>query len=191
MIPQFFCPRIRVTKTDGGRAIIPIDAISGIDEDKHNKCVKISTMDGFWYEVKNQILEVDKKIDEAIIEVNGRVPIILPSPLTPSPVLPSTGKPAGKLEVYDPVETGSSGQCSSTSDSEPQNIPTPYENRKCKLFKRKKMLSAGIDKPARRVQNLNKGQPKTTPPVPSNNTAHDNNAPEKGTGEDFFHEWQP
>lgn len=63
---HIFCPRIYLTKThNSGRAIIPIEAISGIDEDKKGKCTKISTFDGFWYEVVNTIEDVDKKIKEA------------------------------------------------------------------------------------------------------------------------------
>ena len=57
-IQQFMCPRIRLTKTDGSRAIIPIDAISGIEEDKRDKCVRINTMDGFSYDVPAGIYEI-------------------------------------------------------------------------------------------------------------------------------------
>lgn len=60
------CPRIRLTKTHKkGRAIIPIESISGIDEDLKEKCTRISTFDGFWYEVTNTIEDVDKKIEDA------------------------------------------------------------------------------------------------------------------------------
>ena len=74
----FMCPRIRVTKTDGSKAIIPVDAISGIEENKRSKCVQINTMDGFSYDVANNIVDIDKKIDEAIRMVNGTVPIVIP-----------------------------------------------------------------------------------------------------------------
>ena len=122
-IQQFLCPRIRLTKTDGSRAIIPIDAISGIEEDKRCKCVRINTMDGFAYDVVNGIIEVDKKIDEAIMRVNAAVPIVL-----------QNDSPMG-------------------SESIPQKTET-YKNAKAERFKKKRMLSAGIEKPARRVDAL-------------------------------------
>ena len=78
-VPQFMCPRIRLTKTNKSRLIIPVDAISGIEESKSDKCTKVNTLDGFWYEVINPIEEIDKKIEEAIERVNGRVPLIIPS----------------------------------------------------------------------------------------------------------------
>ena len=61
----YHCPRIRLTKAHNkGRAIIPIDAISGIEEDKSEKCTRVCTFDGFWYEVSNSIEEIDSKISE-------------------------------------------------------------------------------------------------------------------------------
>lgn len=118
------CPRIRLTKTDGSRAIIPIDAISGIEEDKRGKCVRINTMDGFSYDVVNKIVEVDKKIDESIKMVNGSIPIVIP-----------------------------------------ENVEA-YGNAKVARFKKKRMLSAGVDKPARRVASLWQGDRSDTPTPP-------------------------
>lgn len=124
------CPRIRLTKTDGSRAIIPIDAISGIEEDKRCKCVRINTMDGFSYDVVNKIVEVDKKIDESIMRVNGSVPIVIQN----------------NLQTENEVEA--------------------YENAKVARFKKKRMLSAGVDKPARRVASLEQGDRSDTPTPP-------------------------
>ena len=122
------CPRIRLTKTDNSRAIIPIDAISGIEEDKCGKCVRINTMDGFSYDVINTIVEVDKKIDESIMRVNGSVPIVIPNNL------------------------------------QTENEEEAYENAKVARFKKKRMLSAGVDKPARRVAALTQ-RARTDPPT--------------------------
>lgn len=66
-------PRIRLTKIKGkGRAIIPVAAISGIEEDKLEKCTRVCTFDGFWYEVSNSIEEVDAKIEEAEYGTTGK-----------------------------------------------------------------------------------------------------------------------
>ena len=66
-------PRIRLTKVKGtGRAIIPVAAISGIEEDKLEKCTRVCTFDGFWYEVSNSIEEVDAKIQEAEYGTSGK-----------------------------------------------------------------------------------------------------------------------
>lgn len=66
MKQSIILPRIRLTKIKGkGRAIIPVAAISGIEEDKLEKCTRVCTFDGFWYEVSNPIEEVDAKIEEA------------------------------------------------------------------------------------------------------------------------------
>lgn len=126
------CPRIRLTKTDGGRAIIPIDAISGIEEDNRGKCVRINTMDGFSYDVVNKIVEVDKKIDESIKMVNGSVPIVI--------------QDDSQIHIPDI----------------PENMEA-YENAKVARFKKKRMLSAGVDKPARRVASLGQGDGTDTP----------------------------
>jgi len=67
-------PRIRLTKIKGkGRAIIPVAAISGIEEDKLEKCTRVCTFDGFWYEVSNSIEEVDAKIEEAEFGASGKM----------------------------------------------------------------------------------------------------------------------
>lgn len=155
-IQQFMCPRIRLTKTDGSRAIIPIDAISSIEEDKRGKCVRINTMDGFSYDVVNKIVEVDKKIDESITRVNGSVPIVI--------------QDNSQIHIPDI----------------PENVEV-YENAKVARFKKKRMLSAGIDKPARRVASLEHGDRSDTPTPPPAFVENEN--PEKveqndATGDD-------
>lgn len=145
------CPRIRLTKTDGGRAIIPIDAISGIEEDNRGKCVRINTMDGFSYDVVNKIVEVDKKIDESITRVNGSLPIVI--------------QDNSQIHIPDTSE----------------NVEV-HENAKVARFKKKRMLSAGVDKPARRVDALAQGEgtdsPTSSPPFVENKnpqkTKHEN-----------------
>ena len=134
-IQQFMCPRIRLTKTDGGRAIIPIDAISGIEEDNRGKCVRINTMDGFSYDVVNKIVEVDKKIDESITRVNGSVPLVI-----------QDNTQIHTPDIIEKVEV--------------------HENAKVARFKKKRMLSAGVDKPARRVAALAQGDGTDTPTPP-------------------------
>ena len=134
-IQQFLSPRIRVTKIDGGRAIIPVDAITGIEEDKRGKCVRINTMDGFSYDVVNKIVEVDKKIDESIKMVNGSVPIVIHD----------------NSQIHIP--------------DIPENVEA-YENAKVARSKKKRMLSAGVDKPARRVASLEQGDRSGTPTTP-------------------------
>lgn len=134
-VQQFLCPRIRLTKTDGSKAILPIDAISGIEEDKRSKCVRVNTIDGFSYDVVNSIVEVDKKIDESIKMVNGSVPIVI--------------QDNSQIHIPDI----------------PENMET-YENAKVARFKKKRMLSAGVDKPARRVASLEQGDRSDTPTPP-------------------------
>ena len=124
-ISIFMCPRIRLTKTDGSRAIIPLDAISGIEEDQHGKFVKVSTMDGFWYEVKNDIVDVDNRINEAIEAVNGFA------------------------------------QSAQEPDAESKIIRN--ENSKVARFKRRRMLSAGVDNPERRMESLGAAEQASTP----------------------------
>ena len=134
---QFMCPRIRLTKTDGMRAMIPVDAISGIEEERHGKSVKVCTMDGFWYEVKNDIVDIDKRIDEAIEVVNG---------------------------YKQPAQ-----------EQKTENIIDKHENSKVTLFKRKRLLSAGVDKPERRMQSLRETEQKSISPA----SAKNNGTPEK------------
>ena len=98
-------PRIRLTKTDKKRLILPIDAITGIEEAREGNCVKVNTLDGFWYEVMNPIIEIDKKIDEAIARS---------------------------------CETG--GTQNADRDNEAPSTKTSK-------IKRRKMLSAGVEKP--------------------------------------------
>lgn len=129
------CPRIRLTKTDGSRAIIPIDAISGIEEDKRGKCVRINTMDGFSYDVVNKIVEVDKKINESIKMVNGSIPIVL--------------QDNSQIHISDI----------------PENVEA-YENAKVTRFKKKRMLSSGVDKPTRRIASIEHGDMSDTPTPP-------------------------
>ena len=131
---QFFCPRIRLTKTDGSRAILPIDAISGIEEDKHEKCTRVNTMDGFSYDVVNSIVEIDKKIDESITRVNSAVPIV----------------------IHDNTEI----------KIDPSGMVANFENAKDAKTRKKRMLSAGVDKPARRVASLGQGDRSDTPTPP-------------------------
>ena len=127
------CPRIRLTKTDGGRAIIPIDAISSIEEERHSKSVKVCTMDGFWYEVKNDIVDIDNRINEAIAVVNGST--------------------------------------KSIHETESENQIVKNENSKVTRFKRKRMLSAGIDTPERRLESLAKREQASTPTASSENNS--------------------
>lgn len=129
-VSQYVCPRIRLTKTDNTHAIIPIDAITGIEEDKNGKCVKICTIDGFWYEVKNPILEIDKKIDDSITRVNGKVQIAYPG-ITDIPSL----ERIAEFPVPKPVP-----------------LDLIHENTKITKSKKKRMLSAGVEKPARHTQ---------------------------------------
>ena len=146
---QFYmCPRIRLTKTDGTRAILPIDAISGIDEDKRSKCVHVNTMDGFTYDVVNPITEVDKKICEELIKSNSAIPVASPLvTLTESTALPQV---------------------------------TINENTKAAKFKKRRLLSAAIDKPARRIKALEEGGSQDRTPTPSPH----NEEPETGDTSD-------
>lgn len=147
------CPRIRLTQTNGCRAIIPIDAISCISENKREKCVEVYTMDGFWYSVSNPILEIDKKIDDAITIVNGGVVATKQQ----SPVEHANNTPTNNAEVKK-----------DNSDGE------RYDNAKVAKFKRKRMLSAGIDKPARR-----EAQIMEKPEHPEPNSQKENDAEDK------------
>ena len=135
------CPRIRLTKTDCSRAIIPIDAISGIEEDPQGKSVKVCTMDGFWYEVKNDIVDIDNRIDKAIAVVNE---------WRQSP-----------QEVND------------------ESTIVKNENSKVTRFKRKRMLSAGIDKPERRIESFSAAEQASTP---SESSEDEGTPPKKSTG---------
>ena len=128
-ISIFMCPRIRLTKTDGSRAIIPIDAISGIEEEPHGKFVKVCTMDGFWYEVKNDIVDIDNRINEAIAAVNGHK--------------------------------------QSSQETRDESAIVRNENSKVTRFKRKRMLSAGVDKPERRMESLTEAEQSSTPSASS------------------------
>ena len=115
-MPYLYCPRIRLTKTDKSHLIIPVDAITGIEESRRDKCTKVYTLDGFWYEVVNPILEVDAKINEALFKSSK-------PPLPPK-------HPFG--------------------ENEPQHEAEKNHGNKSEKIKRKKFLSAGVDKPARR-----------------------------------------
>ena len=58
----------------------------------------------------------------------------------------------------------------------PENVEA-YENAKVARFKKKRMLSAGVDKPARRVASLEQGDRSDTPTPPPEFVANEN--PEK------------
>lgn len=66
-------PRIRLTKTDKSHLILQVDTISAIEESRQDKCTKVYTVDGFWYDVVNPILEVDAKIDDALARANKQI----------------------------------------------------------------------------------------------------------------------
>ena len=140
-ISIFMCPRIRLTKTDGSRAIIPIDAISGIEEDLQGKSVKVCTMDGFWYEVKNDIVDIDNRINESIAAVNGHK--------------------------------------QSSQESKDESAIVRNENSKVTRFKRKRMLSAGVDKPERRMESFSAAEQASTPSASSED---EGTPPKKSTG---------
>lgn len=71
---RFVFPRIRLTKTDKSRLILSVDSISAIEESRQDRCTKVYTIDGFWYDVVNPILEVDAKIEEALERANNQQP---------------------------------------------------------------------------------------------------------------------
>ena len=117
-MPYLYCPRIRLTKTDKSHLILPVDAITGIEESRRDKCTKVYTLDGFWYEVVNPILEVDTKINEAHFKAAN-------------PSLP-TKRPA------------------TVPAQDNQHEAEKNHGTKSEKIKRKKFLSAGVDKIARR-----------------------------------------
>lgn len=64
---------IKVTKNDKkrNRGIIAVDAICSAFEDQEKKCTTIMTMDGFWYEVVD---DIEKVLDNVVdVEVNDSV----------------------------------------------------------------------------------------------------------------------
>ena len=145
-VPQFLCPRIRLTKTDKSHAILPVDAITGIEEDLRGKCVRVNTLDGFCYEVVNPILEIDKKIDEAIMQVNGAVPIVMPP--NAEMIIPKSGGSdvgktikdkakrmlsAGVEKITKGSKTNDKGQQADASSAPPKNIENSKKEPDAKI----------------------------------------------------------